>query len=80
MNTSLPLAVLLSGETLQTALSVACWTFFGIFLCVAGVKLIDWLTPGKLIDQVFKEKNTAAAIVYAAGFVAIAIIIVGAMH
>ena len=69
-----------SIETIEIAGSVLGWALFGILVCVAGLKLIDWLTPGKLEEQVFGEKNVAAALVYGAAFIAIAIIIHGAMH
>jgi len=67
-------------RTLYTAGVVTLWVLFGCLLLVGGLKLVDWLTPGKLEQQVFIEKNLAAAVVYGGAFVAIAIIIASAMH
>ncbi len=44
------------------------------------MKLIDALTPGRLQDHVFKDGNVAAAVVYGAAFIGIAIVIASAMH
>jgi uncharacterized membrane protein YjfL (UPF0719 family) len=63
-----------------TALEVTLWVLFGCVLLVGAMKLFDWLTPGKLQEQVFKEGNVAAATVYGAATVGIAIIITSALH
>jgi uncharacterized membrane protein YjfL (UPF0719 family) len=63
-----------------TVLQVALWTVIGCLFLAGAMKLIDLLTPGKLQDQVFKDENVAAAIVYGAAFVGIAIVIASAMH
>ncbi len=82
MNSSLPLAAvaLFDSELLFTIASVFGWAVFGIVLCVVALKVFDRLTPGKLEEHVFKDGNTAAAIVYAAALIASAIIIASAMH
>lgn len=64
----------------STIVQVVLWTFIGCLLLVAAMKFIDWLTPGKLEDHVFKDGNVAAAVVYGAAFVGIAIVIASAMH
>jgi uncharacterized membrane protein YjfL (UPF0719 family) len=69
-----------SSDWFLAAASVAGWAFFGIVLSVAALRLFDLITPGRLQDQVFKEGNTAAAIVYGAALLASAIIIASAMH
>ena len=63
-----------------TFVQVALWTFLGCLLLIGAMKFIDWLTPGKLQDHVFKDGNVAAAIVYGAAFIGIAIVIASAMH
>lgn len=60
--------------------SVTGWALFGVVLCVVALKLFDLITPGKLQEQVFKDGNTAAAIVYGSALLASAIIIASAMH
>jgi uncharacterized membrane protein YjfL (UPF0719 family) len=65
---------------LPSPVVVALWAFYAVFLSVIAMKLYDWLTPGKFEDQVFKEKNVAAAVVYAGAFVGFAIVIASAMH
>jgi uncharacterized membrane protein YjfL (UPF0719 family) len=69
-----------SSDWFMAAASVAGWAFFGIVLCVAALRLFDLITPGRLQEQVFKDGNTAAAIVYGAALLASAIIIASAMH
>jgi len=65
---------------LHTVLVVVAWALVGAVLLVAGVKLIDLITPGKLEDHVFKDQNIAAAVVYGCALIALAIIIASAMH
>ena len=65
---------------LAGAAQTAVWTLFGCILLVLAMKLFDALTPGRLQEQVFKSGNIAAAIVYGAAFVGMAIIIASAIH
>ncbi|HVU36446.1 MAG TPA: DUF350 domain-containing protein [Opitutaceae bacterium] len=65
---------------LHSPLLVAGWTLFGCILLVLALKLFDALTPGKLQEQVFRDRNTSAAVVYGAALVGFAIIIASAMH
>jgi uncharacterized membrane protein YjfL (UPF0719 family) len=67
-------------DLLTTAAAVAGWAIFGVLLSVLALKLFDLLTPGKLEVLVFKEGNTAAAIVYGAALITCGIIIASAMH
>jgi uncharacterized membrane protein YjfL (UPF0719 family) len=68
------------SELLATAAAVAGWAIFGVFLSVVALKIFDLITPGKLEMLVFKEGNTAAAIVYGAALITCGIIIASAMH
>ncbi|MCS6242992.1 MAG: DUF350 domain-containing protein [Opitutus sp.] len=68
------------SELLTTAASVAGWAIFGVFLSVIALKIFDLITPGKLEVLVFKDGNTAAAIVYGAALITCGIIIASAMH
>ena len=81
MNVPLLAAVsLFSSEFIYTIASVAGWALFGVVLCVVALKLFDLITPGKLHEHVFKDGNTAAAIVYGSALIASGIIIASAMH
>lgn len=80
MNTSLLAASLFSGDLLGSIGSVAGWAFLGVILTVCSLKLFDLITPGNLHEQVFKDRNQAAATVYAAALLSSAIIIASALH
>jgi putative membrane protein len=81
MNTPvLAAASVFSSDWFMAAASVSGWAFFGVVLCVVALKLFDLITPGKIQNQVFKDGNVAAAVVYAAALLASAIIIASAMH
>ncbi len=71
---------LFSADFLYTIASIAGWALFGVVLCVLALKCFDLITPGKLEEHVFKDGNTAAAIVYAGALIASGIIIASAMH
>ena len=68
------------SELLSTAVAVAGWAIFGVVLSVFTLKIFDLITPGKLEVHVFKDGNTAAAIVYGAALITCGIIIASAMH
>ena len=74
------LALLDWGGFGATALQVTAWTVLAAALLVGALKVFDLLTPGKLHDQVFTERNVAAAVVYGAALIAFAIVISAAMH
>ena len=63
-----------------TLVPVVIWTLIASVLLVLAMKLFDLMTPGKLHEQVFRDKNVAAAIVYGAALVAFAIVICASMH
>ena len=67
-------------NTLTTAAAVVGWVLFGCILLVGAMKIFDLLTPGKLEQLVFAEKNVAAAVVYSGALLAIAVVIASAMH
>ena len=73
-------SVLFGPDFIATAAAVAFWAVLGVVLCVGALKIFDFLTPGKLDEQVFREGNVAAAIVYGAAFLGCAVIIASAMH
>ncbi len=52
----------------------------GIVLAIFGFKLFDWLTPGKLDDEILQKQNTAAAILAGAFVLGVCIIIAAAIH
>jgi putative membrane protein len=81
INSSLLAAInVFTSDWFAAAASVTGWTLFGVVLSVVALKFFDLITPGKLWEQVFKDRNMAAAVVYGAALVASAIIIASAMH
>lgn len=52
----------------------------GIVLLFISFKLFDFLTPGKLFDEIVREKNMSLAIVTGAFVLAMATIIAAAIH
>jgi putative membrane protein len=60
-------------------LSTIIYGAIGTLMALAGVKIIDLLTPGNLSAQICEEKNQALAIVVAAFILGICIIIAAAI-
>lgn len=64
----------------DTIVPVVIWMLIATVLLVGAMKLFDLMTPGKLHEQVFHDKNVAAAVVYGAALIAFAIVISASMH
>ena len=52
----------------------------GIVMAIAGFKLFDWMTPGKLDEEILQKQNNAAAILAGAFVLGVCIIIAAAIH
>lgn len=61
-------------------LNAVLFAAIGIVLAILGFKLFDWLTPGKLDDEILQKQNTAAAILAGAFVLGVCIIIAAAIH
>lgn len=64
---------------LYSAASVVCYGFVGLVLLALGYWLIDLLTPGKLHQLVWVERNGGAVVVLASSVVAMSLIIRASM-
>ena len=51
----------------------------GIALMVLGYFIVDWLTPGKLGEQIWTERNRNAALLLASNTIGVGLIVVGAI-
>jgi putative membrane protein len=63
----------------EAAVASAVFGLIGILLVILGFKLFDWLTPGKLQDEIIQKNNIAAAILAGAFIVGICIVIAAAV-
>lgn len=62
------------------ALTATIFAFLGILLAMIGFKLFDWLTPGKLDEEILQKQNMAAAVLTGFFILGICIIIAAAIH
>ncbi len=51
------------------------YSLLGLAMALLAYKLIDWLTPGKISEQIAKDNNVALAIVVGSLILGICIII-----
>lgn len=63
----------------QALLNMAACAVFGVLLAIAGYKLFDICTPGKLHEEIVKNRNVAAAIVGGAVIIGVSIIVAASM-
>ncbi|MBI4496531.1 MAG: DUF350 domain-containing protein [Chloroflexi bacterium] len=56
------------------------YAVLGIVLLSLAFKVFDWLTPTNLADQIFHEKNLAAAVMAGAFLLSLALIIAAAIQ
>jgi putative membrane protein len=79
------LALLAQGESvppvtrshfIDNLISATSFGFLGVILLLFGLKLFDWMTPKLDIEKELAEKNIAVAIVVAAMFLSMGIILV----
>ncbi len=56
------------------------YSFMGVAILFVATVLFDWLTPGKLWDEIVKEKNLPLAVVAAGLILSIGIIVAASSH
>lgn len=56
------------------------YAFLGVIMLSIAFKVFDWLTPTDLGEQIFHEKNVAAAVMAGAFLLSLALIIAAAIH
>ena len=61
-------------------IKVVIYAFVGIALAILGFKIFDWLTPGKLDEEILQKQNIAAAILAGAFILGVCIIVAAAVH
>jgi uncharacterized membrane protein YjfL (UPF0719 family) len=61
-------------------LSTTAFGLIGIVLAIVGFKLFDYLTPGKLEEEIIQKQNLAAAILGAAIVLGICLIVSRAVN
>jgi len=61
---------------IDSLISATSFGFLGMVLLLFGLKLFDWMTPKLDIEKELAEKNMAVAIVVAAMFISMGIILV----
>jgi putative membrane protein len=64
---------------LQAIWSAAAFGVLGIILMMIGFKLFDWVTPKLDIEKELAEKNMGVAVVLAALFVGLGVIVAHAI-
>ncbi len=64
----------LSGFTAEL-LSTVVYSIVGIIMAVAGFKVVDWLTPGNLAEEVANKENRALAVLAGSMMLGVCIII-----
>lgn len=71
---------LTAADLLEEVGIVLAYCGVGLAMMLLGFILVDLLTPGKLRDLVWTERNRNAAVLVATGFVAQGIIVVAAIY
>lgn len=64
----------------QGVLESLLYSVIGIVLAVVAFKVVDWITPGKLSEQISKEGNIAVAVLLGFLVLGICIIIAAALN
>jgi uncharacterized membrane protein YjfL (UPF0719 family) len=57
----------------------AIFSLAGTFLAIIGYKLFDYCTPGKLHEEIIKNRNLAAAVVGGAVIIGVSIVVAAAI-
>ena len=66
-------------DFLGAALGAVAYSAVGIMLMVLGYLVTDWLTPGKLGELIWTERNKNAAILLTSNVLGVGLIVVGAI-
>ena len=68
-------------ETLLTGiLDTIIYSIVGIVMTAIGFKVVDWLTPGNLAEEIAHKENRALAILAGAIMLGICVIIAGVIR
>lgn len=73
------LAEFASDELLNAVLGALAYSAVGIVLMVLGYLVTDWLTPGKLGELIWTQRNKNAGILLASNVIGVGLIVVGAI-
>lgn len=68
------------GELFEDAGGVLAYCGVGLAMLLLGFVLVDVLTPGRLRDLIFVERNHNAAVLVSTGFLAQGLIVVAAIY
>lgn len=63
----------------QGILETAIYSLIGLAMAVLAFKVVDWLTPGRMSEQIAKEGNIALAVLAGLMIVGVCIIIAAAI-
>jgi uncharacterized membrane protein YjfL (UPF0719 family) len=63
----------------MAVISVLIFTMIGVVASIAGFKLWDLFTPGKLEEEICRKQNMAAALLGAAIILGVSIVVAAAM-
>ncbi|MQM24458.1 DUF350 domain-containing protein [Glycomyces albidus] len=69
----------LSRDVLDPLLGAVAYSVVGIVLMVLGYLVTDWLTPGKLGELIWTERNKNAAVLLTSNVLGVGLIVVGAI-
>ncbi|GAA1670067.1 hypothetical protein GCM10009830_14920 [Glycomyces endophyticus] len=69
----------LSRDVLGPLVGAVAYSAVGIVLMVLGYLVTDWLTPGKLGELIWTERNKNAAILLTSNVLGVGLIVVGAI-
>lgn len=56
------------------------YAVLGMILLFIGYRVFDWLTPTDMQEDIFKNGNTAVAVLAGSFIIGLAIVIMGAIH
>jgi uncharacterized membrane protein YjfL (UPF0719 family) len=69
----------LSRDVLDPLIGAVAYSAVGIVLMVLGYLVTDWLTPGKLGELIWTERNKNAAVLLTSNVLGVGLIVVGAI-
>ena len=68
-----------AGDLLYDVGAIAAYGAIGLLLMAAGYALVDALTPGRLRELIWEQRNGNAAVLLASNTLAVAVIVVTAI-
>ena len=66
-------------DFIDAVIGAAAYSVVGIGLMVLGYLVTDWLIPGKLGEQIWKDRNVNVAILLTANILSVGLIVIGAI-